>query len=221
MYDPSLATINICNNHLVRETSTRFLGYFVDEHLTWKKHIEYVSLKIAKNIGVINRLKYILPDDVLLSLYHTMIFPYLMYGNIVWASTYPTRLDKLFKLQKRIVRILSHSDYLAHTAPLFNNLKILNIFNINIFQIACFVHKYLNKTLPHYFNDFFSRNDEIHSYNTRKSRALHHFLNRTTLFKYALRQRGPVIWNTLSSEIKMLSDLYIFKTKLKTFLCSN
>src|SRR6218665_3911746 len=33
--------------------STRFLGIHVDQHLTWKTHISEISLKIAKNIGVI------------------------------------------------------------------------------------------------------------------------------------------------------------------------
>src|SRR6218665_893291 len=51
--------------------STRFLGIHVDQHLTWKTHISEISLKIAKNIGVIglHRIARLLPQSIKLSLY--------------------------------------------------------------------------------------------------------------------------------------------------------
>ena len=78
--------IVIENNTLERVSSTKFLGVFVDEDLNWKSHASQLALKISKNIGVINKIKYLLARDVLLSLYYTMIHPYLLYCNIIWGS---------------------------------------------------------------------------------------------------------------------------------------
>lgn len=220
-YDHNSLSVSINNLLISCKTSTKFLGIFLDQNLNWKTHINYIALKISKNIGVINKLKYLLPKNVLLSLYYTMIFPYLTYGNIVWASTYHSRLNCLMVLQKRIVRIITHSNYLAHTNPLFMNLHLLNIFEINFFQIACFVYLFYNNDLPDVFHNFFVANNSIHNYNTRNSSNLHRFKCRTTLLSFSTRQRAPIIWNSLNSFIKSSSNYHLFKRKLKQNILIN
>ena len=66
-----------------RVTSIKFLGVFVDEHLDWKKHISHVSSKISRSIGIMNRLRYVLPKSTLLTLYYSLIQPNLLYCVIV------------------------------------------------------------------------------------------------------------------------------------------
>ena len=68
--------------------STKFLGVFLDQHLSWKTHINYISQKIAKNIGIISRIAYLLPRTIRLNLYYSLILPYLNYCNLIWASNY-------------------------------------------------------------------------------------------------------------------------------------
>ena len=82
-----------------------------------------------------------------LSLYYTLIYPYLSYCNIVWSSTYNTHLNRIFIFQKSAIHALSKSEYHAHTAPLFVKPKILNIFGVFMFYVAkfmfCFHHHHL------------------------------------------------------------------------------
>ena len=70
---------------------------------------------------------------------NSLIYPYLHYGNIVWANNNPTRLDRLFKLQKKILRIITFSSYSASSFSLFTRLGLLNKLNfqINDFLIQC------------------------------------------------------------------------------------
>ena len=58
-------------------------------------------------------------------LYYSLIYPYFYYGNIIWRSTYHTNLYRLRILQKRIVRIITNSNYDAHTLPLIYQYSIL------------------------------------------------------------------------------------------------
>ena len=74
-----------------------------------------------------------------LSLYYTLIYPYLSYCNIVWSSTYNTHLNRIFILQKSAIHALSKSKYHAHTAPLFVKPKILNIYGVFMFHVAKFI----------------------------------------------------------------------------------
>lgn len=85
----------------------KFLGIIVDEHLTWKDHIDYVTLKIIRICGILRRIHFFLNKSTLKLLYYSLIYPCLHYGNIVWANNYPTQLEKLFKLQKKILRIIT------------------------------------------------------------------------------------------------------------------
>jgi hypothetical protein len=62
----------------------------IDQQLTWKNdHINYVA-KIAKTIGILNKTRNFLKIDTLTTLYNTLIYPYLYYGNTVWANNYPS-----------------------------------------------------------------------------------------------------------------------------------
>ena len=102
-------------------------------------------------------------------LYNSLILSYISYCNLVWATGAKTKIDPINLLQKKAIRICTGSQYLAHTNPLFNELKTLNVFHINSLQSLLFMFKYKNNLLPYSFHDFFTLNSTIHSYPTRNS----------------------------------------------------
>ena len=91
------------------------LGQIMDEHINWKCHVENISNKCSKTIGVLNKLKYFLPLTIKLILYNSLILPHLNYGIMTWGY----KCDGINKLQKKATRIVSLSKYNAHTEPLF------------------------------------------------------------------------------------------------------
>src|SRR6218665_1535703 len=135
--------------------TTKFLGVYVDQHLTWKEHIKNISNKIAKNVGIIARSSYLLPQTICIKLYYSLIFPYLTYCNVVWASNYESRLSKLVILQKRAIRVVARVSSREHTGPIFSRLKILNIEQIKTLQVGEFMYKYHHGLLPLVFRGFF------------------------------------------------------------------
>ena len=60
-------------------------------------------------------------------IYNAIIAPFLDYGISIWGSAANIYLDRLLKLQKRAIRIVNHSPFLAHTSSIFYSLKLLNI----------------------------------------------------------------------------------------------
>jgi len=101
-----------------------------------------------------------------------MIYPYLHYCNMVWASTYPSRLEKLVVLQK-IIRIISACKYRDHTSNYFNELRILKFPHIIFLQTGLFMYNIERKLLPsHLIKDFY-QNNEIHYYCTSSSNNYH------------------------------------------------
>ena len=130
-------------------------------------------------------------------LYYTLICPYLSHGNIVWKNTYTTRLEPIRKLQKKIVRIITNSNFKEHTGPLFKELLISPLDDINNEAIALFMFRYFNNNLPSSFNDFFCLNKDVHQYNTRSSSNVHKIQARANYQKQSVKYKGVSIWNNL------------------------
>ena len=96
--------IIINNSPTKKVAETLFLGVVIDEHVTWKPHIAHVA---SKAIGVLYKSSFFLIKSSLHFLYHSLVYPYFYYCILVWGSTYPSNLNRLITLQKRIVRIVN------------------------------------------------------------------------------------------------------------------
>ena len=151
-------------------------------------------------------------------LYYSLIYPHITYCNTTWSSTYITNLNRIYCLQKRVVRAITNSDYKAQSAPLFSKLRILDIFQINKFQTAKFMYRYHNNLLPSLSLNLFNTSSQIHSCGTRTANnyRMHHC--RSNLIKFTILYQGPKTWNSLPVTITSTSSFPNFKKKLLDFL---
>ena len=74
-------------------------------------------------------------------IYYALVYPYLICGNLIWGNTYKSRVQKLWNVQKKITRLMTFKSYLEHTEPIFKELSILNIFQINDSLTAMFMFR--------------------------------------------------------------------------------
>ncbi len=72
-------------------------------------------------MGILNKLKHFLPLNANVLIYNSLILSHVNYCILTWGY----QCDRIFKLQKRIVRIISLSKYNAHTEKIFTTLKLL------------------------------------------------------------------------------------------------
>ena len=86
-----------------------------------------VSGKLSKINGILNRLKYIYPVQVLLILYKSLFVPHINYGSLVWGQN----CNSINKMQKKAIRTVTHSNYIAHSEPLLKDLNLLSNNNNN------------------------------------------------------------------------------------------
>jgi hypothetical protein len=216
--------IAIDDAKLERASSLKFLGVHIDGRLTWKTHIAEISKKVSKNVGILNKIKYKVPSESLLTLYHAMIGSHLSYCTIVWGCAKPSVIDSLIKLQKRAVRIITLSKFREHSDPLFFNLGILKISDIYRLQVATFVFnvkfdKFSNSLEIFYRN--FQFPDVNKGYITRSAcsnLAMPRF--RTEIRKNSVLCSGPRIWNYLPTEYKCNQCLHHFNKQLKLLFIS-
>ena len=147
----SYPDLQINGNAIERVTQFNFLGLILHESLSWDKHINHISLKVSKAIGILYRLKSIYSHRVLLTLYNTLILLHYNYCILSWGSTLREN-HRLHLLQKKAVRIITNSNYIAHTEPLLKELRLLKVTCMFSLAIWKFYYKLMNyNQLPIYF----------------------------------------------------------------------
>ena len=139
---------------LKRETVTKFLGVSIDENVTWKAHINTISTKISKSIGIHYRARLIIPRKQLNHFYFSFAHSYLIYANLASGSTQKTKLSTLYRQQKHSIRLLSFKDQFTHSRTLFKEIGALNIYEITILNILCLMFKCKNQSLSQSFRKF-------------------------------------------------------------------
>ena len=158
---PPLVIKSHNNYDIIKQVrSTRFLGVIYDQTMTFRDHTNYLSQRLSRTAALIYRVKLLMPEYVLKKLYHAHVTSILSYCNIIWANTYPTHLDTLQKMQKKIIRNITNSEYLAHTAPLFNQLQLLNIDKLRKYHLGIYFYKNMGTLLPELqvFHNYATRN---------------------------------------------------------------
>ena len=144
----TLPLINLSINNAQVENVIKFnyLGFMLDECLSWNAHIEMIGIKFSNAIGIISHLELIYPQRILLTLYNSLIISHMVYSILLWGKS--DNVHRIEKLQKKAMRIISYSRPLKHTEPLFKafnlskftdiyTLKLLNFFFLSSRTILC------------------------------------------------------------------------------------
>ena len=89
-------SLKIDNTNIEKVDEFNFLWLTLDSNLNWKKHTEKISNKCAKIIVILNRLKYVLPLEIIF-LYNSLILSHINYCIMAWGY----KGNRLIKIQKK------------------------------------------------------------------------------------------------------------------------
>ena len=184
--------------------------------MSWKHHIDHIVIKISRTIGLISKLRHFVPKHTLINIYRSLIAPYLSYGLIVWGQACKSYLDKLLKLQKRVLRFIYFSDHNQHAIPLFSDAGILPL-QFSYYELAAnLMFDIRRRNAPRNIRDLFEDISNIHSYNTRSSASKNFYTqsSRLSIQLNSFSRIGTTIWNEMPLTLRNLSK-YNFKRKIK------
>ncbi len=85
----------IDNTKIERVYKLNFLGLTLNENLNWKNHINKISNKISKTIGILNKLKHFLPLKTEILYYNSLILSHLNFVILDWGY----KCERIVKLQ--------------------------------------------------------------------------------------------------------------------------
>lgn len=147
-------------------------------------------------------------------LYCSFVLPYLNYGLLLWGNANKECMEKVFKIQKRALRVISNSPYLSHSKPLFDKYKTLSIFDMYKKEISIFMYKYKNNMLPQSFDGSFREHQANHKYNTRNKCDYQLPIHKMK----TILDIGPRMWNELPLYLKSSRTIGQFKRNLIHYL---
>ena len=175
-----------------------FLGIVINSNLKWENHVNNISYKCIRVIGILNKLKKVLPTRIKLLLYNTLILPHLTYGINSWGFN----CSRIKKLQKKAVRVIYNSKYNAHTSNIFKQLNLLKIGDILTIEQMKFYHKYTHNKLPQYLQDIPIRiNMNLHTHNTRQANEIHILRIHHEFARRLIRNSIPYTINNLPEQV--------------------
>ena len=139
----------------------KFLGVTFDRKLSCYAHTDGVYKRLKSN-AIIKCIKPYIANENLKTIYFTLFESHLLFGVSVWGGIPQYKMDKIFRLQKKCLRILfgnleqfldkrpfgaqilSSQFYMReHTKPIFNANKILTVNNLYRYTSACELMKIL------------------------------------------------------------------------------
>ena len=69
----------------------KFVGHHLDEFLTWEHQINHVHGKLASGNYAIARTKFVLPQNIKLTLYNSLFRSHLEFGILAWGGVPPAK----------------------------------------------------------------------------------------------------------------------------------
>ena len=210
--------LKIKGTKLVEAKSFDFLGVRIDPDLKWDAHTDKVNSQVSRTLGILRKIKRVAPVSVLKTLYLSLIQTKFTYGIKAWGYAHA----KVFKMQKKAVRVIALKKYNSHTDPIFIDFELLKIQDIFNYQTLILHYKIERELTPANISTFITRNRDVHQYHTRNYavRTIHpNFQTHSDSMRYHL----PKIIIQMPDEILQtifLRELKTFKYILKKYFLS-
>ena len=212
------AHFKISGEAIEQKTSVKYLGVILDNQMEWKDHINLVSSKVSRAIGMIKYAKKVLPTNLLKMLYLGLVEPHFRYYCSVWGACRVISRKTLDKLQNRAIRIITNG-YDMSVGPLLRQLQLPSISDMIMQESASIVYKALNAEAPLYLTEQLTRVSDITIRTLRSSNlSLRPPRLKSRHGQNCFVYRGSSIWNSLPSEIKSSRTFGSFQRKLKAML---
>lgn len=194
---------SIRNSH-----SVKLLGLIIDSNLNWFEHIEDLTKKMSVRCYVVWQLRSCVSIELLKMYYFAHVQSLLNYGILCWGNS--SRINKLFIMQKKIIRTMQFKHSIHSCRNLFIALGILTLPALYILSCCLFVKSNINQ-----FTQFSNRNIQYSLRHTNNVMLPKHTLS---LVSNGVTVMPIKIYNHLPHYLKEITGIKLFKSKVKETL---
>ena len=175
--------------------------------------------KISKSTGIVAKIWHYVPRRFLLSVYNSLIIPYLTYGICGWGNDALTFQRKIITLKKRALRLIYVCKSKEHIVPFFLKSNCLPLPSLFFRDCRYLLYDINRQTAPDSILSQFIKTSQIHNYRTRSvsSDSFYVKVSRTDDMHAFFSRIGSQMWNSIPYSIKILQRSS-FRKKIKELL---
>ena len=193
---------------------TKYLGLILDEHLTFKYHLENLKLKLNKANCLLSKIRYFVKLLLLRTIYYALFDTHLRYGCQIWGQNQSKIVEAIKKTQNK----LNFKGSRESVDYLYKESKIVKLKNIIIKANCQLVYDQLKIIFQKLLVIFFTLNTELHKHNTRKNRLILPKVKTISYGSNSITLKTIKQWNKIQNFIKI--DIYSLKMAYYKFLKS-
>ena len=120
-------TLTLRQNEIEQVKCIKFLGVYIQEHLSWSRHINHLISKLRSVLGTVIKVKSLLNKRSLLLLYHSLINSQLSYCILNWCFGNKTLVKRLQGLCYKYVKLFFSCNSSATVCDVMKENKLLTI----------------------------------------------------------------------------------------------
>ena len=210
-------SITVNGKDIMESENLELLGVTIDCGLNFNLHISNVCKKASQRIGVIMRLRNLIPTEAKLHLFKAAILPHLTYCHLVWHFCRASDTRRLERVQERGLRAV-FKDKQSSYQQLLVKARLPSLYNRRL-QDICILRYNISNLYPRTICDMFLTNS--HTYNLRQKDFYQPSFNTVTHGKHSIRYIGPRLWSKIPSKERSAASLKQFKTRINSLDLSN
>ena len=181
-------------------THVKYVGVLLDSHLEWKYHVDELSTKLSRAVGMLAKIRHFVDAKTLNMIYYGIFSSLMLYGSQIWGQC-NTSISAMEKLQNRALRILNFEHYQSSAEPLYKRSEILKFADSIMLSNFIFAHSCLQNNIPSALANSIilvrpehvqiSRNQTINQVNMPAARTLTSGLN-------SIKFKSSHAWNKIN-----------------------
>ena len=209
---PGYALTMEFDGHEVKSSDyLKILGVAIDNKLAFSEHISDICKKTSCKVGVLLRLRNLIPWSAKLQLYKSNILPHLTYCDIVWHFCKSSDKKKVERIQERALRAVFKSKSETYN-DLLTKAGLSSLYQQRLQNIATLMYKVKNRLVPTYITEIFNTTPKQYNlrnadFNIPRFRTVHYG-------KHSLRYFGPHLWNKLDKTDREKPNLKSFQDSI-------
>ena len=216
---PFINRVQLSDTVLEEVKEFKDLGILTNNCLSWNSHIDMITAKANRILGLLKRTCKDLKDEsTLKTLYCSLVRSNLEYCSVVWCPFTKRNVNKLERIQRRATRFILKSNE-PYNARLLK-LNLLTLEQRRFVDDVTFLFKTLNGHLDVDFSqflDFYSQEDRylLRHFDTKSLKKKY---ARTNILKNSYFYRIVDEWNSLPFEVRSSCNVVKFKAGVIKFV---
>jgi hypothetical protein len=214
--------VAVAGSHITFSMKLKSLGVTLDQTLSFDQHVTDVVKASNFHMKALRHIRPVLNRSVANTIACSIVTTRLDYCNSLLYGTSAANITKLQRVQNNLARIVTGAKRRDHITPVLRDLHWLPVAKRIEYKVALLTHKVLHQKQPQYLSELVGVYQPARTLRSSSQ----HLATRPTVTKTKLGQRSfthaaAATWNSLSTDLRAITEEKNFKAKLKTYLFSS